>query len=215
MRITKRSAVLMLGAGGMLLALGIWTLGSVSEARAQSGSPSQSRGAAGYQVQQRSGYQGRRGSGSRRDGSGSRQQRRLPPEEFHAAFWNYLTQKSPYTNWPSWPDKPGMYEGQSPHGAYLKMYVNQTAARDVERLPAKSIIVKENYAPDQKTLGAVTVMYRVEGYDPEHGDWYWIKYRPDGTVDQTPDGKPISGRFASCINCHEGSDGGDYTFAND
>ena len=206
MRRTKRSAFLVSGAGGLLLALGAWVHGQMpEEAYAQSGS----------RYRRGSSDQTQRGSGSRQEGSQGRRQRRLPPEQFRDEFWKYLTETNPYTDWSPWPGKPGMYEGQSPHGAYLKMYVNRVAESDVERLPHKSIIVKENYGPDQKTLGAVTVMYKVKDYDPQHNDWYWIKYQPDGTVAQTPDGKPIAGRFASCINCHEDSDGGDYAFAND
>ena len=85
-------------------------------------------------------------------------------------------------------------------------------------LPAGSILVKENYGKDGKTLMAVTVMYHSKGYDPQHHDWYWIKYMPDGKVAKTPPDKgsrPIYGRFASCINCHGDAEGGDYSYAND
>ena len=85
-------------------------------------------------------------------------------------------------------------------------------------MPIGSIIVKENYGEDKKTLMAITVMYRARGYDREHKDWFYIKYNPDGTVAKTPankGSKPIYGRFSSCINCHEGAAGGDYLFAND
>ena len=54
--------------------------------------------------------------------------------------------------------------------------------------------------------------------NPEHGDWFWVKYLPDGSVARTPadkGNKPIKGRFASCIECHASADGDDYVFAND
>ena len=47
--------------------------------------------------------------------------------------------------------------------------------------------------PD-KTLGAVTVMYRVNGYDPDAGDWFWAKYKADGSIAK-------AGKVAGCIGC--------------
>ena len=38
---------------------------------------------------------------------------------------------------------------------------------------------------DRKTLMAVTVMYRVKGYDPANQDWYWVKYEPHGRASST------------------------------
>jgi LPXTG-motif cell wall-anchored protein len=40
-------------------------------------------------------------------------------------------------------------------------------------------------------------MYKVEGYNPEGGDWFWAKYQPDGSVD-------AAGKVASCAGCHLG-----------
>ena len=38
-------------------------------------------------------------------------------------------------------------------------------------------------------LGAVTVMYKREGgYDPDNADWFWAKYKPDGSLDVNPKG---------------------------
>ena len=65
---------------------------------------------------------------------------------------------------------------------------------------------------------AITVMYRTRGFDPQHNDWYWVKYNPDGTVARTPaakGSKRISGKFKSCIDCHSGAKGDDFYFAND
>lgn len=42
-------------------------------------------------------------------------------------FWSYISETSPYQQWMAWPGKSDMYPGQSPHGAYLKLYVNQKA----------------------------------------------------------------------------------------
>lgn len=61
-------------------------------------------------------------------------------------------------------------------------------------MAAESIVVKENYKPD-KTLAGITVMYKVAGFDPAGGDWFWVKYAPDGKVlaEGTPKG---------CVSCH-------------
>ena len=58
--------------------------------------------------------------------------------------------------------------------------------------------------PD-KILGAVTVMYRVKGYDPEAGDWFWAKYKADGSIEK-------EGKVAGCIGCHTASIGNDWIF---
>lgn len=139
-------------------------------------------------------------------------------QSFTARFWDYLVQVH-YENWAPAPGQ-GLqaYPGQSPHGAFLKMYLNRIAAADPKNLPPGSIIIKENYGKDKTTLMAVTVMYRVKGFDPQHYDWYWVKYNADGTVAQTPPEKgsmPIAGRFQSCIQCHAGAKGGDFVFMND
>ncbi len=99
--------------------------------------------------------------------------------------WTHITQCNPYLGWGTWPGYPGIYPGKSPHGAFLKLYANGLAlkaAREGKPMPQGAIIVKENYGKDQKTLMAITPMYKVEGYNPEAGDWFWAKYAPDGTV---------------------------------
>ena len=99
------------------------------------------------------------------------------------------------------------------------MYLNRTAAGNPKDLPNGSIIIKENYGPDKKTLMAVTVMYRSKGYNPQAGDWYWAKYNPDGTIAKMPPEKgsmKIAGKAKGCIMCHgETAEGNDFAFFND
>jgi hypothetical protein len=78
-------------------------------------------------------------------------------------------------------------------------------------MPAGATIVKENYTPDS-TLAAVTVMYKVEGYNPEHNDWFFAKYLPSGELDTGPNGAPLEGRVAGCQGCHGGQKDNDYLF---
>jgi len=139
-------------------------------------------------------------------------------ETFEQKFWNYIV-RAKYRNWAPVPGKSdAMYEGESPHGAYLKMYLNRTAAGSPSALPTGSIVIKENYGRDQRTLMAVTAMYKNKGYSESTGDWYWVKFNPDGTVatKSTDNGeKRLAGRVQGCIQCHDGADGDDYVFFND
>lgn len=126
------------------------------------------------------------------------------PEPSAEAVWNYLQEQN-YEQWSFWPGKEGFYEGTRPHGAKLKTYVNSSAEEALKdfngTLPAGSIVVKENYSPEEE-LAAVTVMYKPsEGYNPEHNDWFWLKRQADGTID-------ASGKVESCQACHQGAENG-------
>jgi hypothetical protein len=140
------------------------------------------------------------------------------PATYESQFWKYL-QSVFYRNWAPGPGQgAGAYPGKNPHGDFLKMYLNRIAAANPKTLPYGSIIIKENYAKDKKTLLSITVMYRTKGFDPKHNDWYWVKYNPNGTVARTPAAKgnlPIAGRFKTCIDCHATAKGKDFVFAND
>ncbi len=127
------------------------------------------------------------------------------------SLWNALSQSRYAVNWHYIPGKPaGFYKGTEPHGAVLRTFVNNIAYDAIQsqagRYPDGSIIVKENYAPDGKKLGAITVMKKVKGYDPDHGDWFWAKYTPDGGV-------AAAGKVQSCIACHSRASGQDYVFS--
>ena len=138
--------------------------------------------------------------------------------EFEKKFWMYLKSNA-YENWAPAPGTGvDFYVGSSPHGAFLKMYLNRVAVGNPDTLPVGSIIVKENYSVDRATLMAITVMYHSKGYNPDGGDWYWVKFNPDGTVVASSvetGAKPIAGKVSSCIDCHSDAGGNDFTFFND
>ena len=125
-------------------------------------------------------------------------------------LWSFITETSPYNEWAFWPDYEGYQPGNSPHGAILRVYVDEHGIMNIADKMKSSmdngvIIVKENFMPDT-TLAALTVMYKVKGFNPEVGDWFWAKYDPDGTV-------VASGTPAGCIGCHGGkAAGNDYLF---
>ncbi len=123
------------------------------------------------------------------------------------------------------PDKP--YKGTHPHGAVLETL---TSAATVDGHKGK-VVVKRNYggegvsmdavgADRNKYIKAVTVMFKREnGYDADNQDWFWAKYKPDGSLHTNPKGMMLAGRVAKgkpkgCISCHTAAPGGDYIFTN-
>ncbi len=114
-----------------------------------------------------------------------------------AQLKEYITRLKPYTSWELWPGKGKFYPGKEPHGALLTTYVNRTAyfsVKDGKGMGYGSIIVKENYDSNRK-LVALTVMYKLKGYNPAGGDWFWAKYGPDGNT-------IASGKVDACLQCH-------------
>lgn len=112
------------------------------------------------------------------------------------------------------------YPGTDPHGMMLETFYTDATVDG----HTGTLVIKRNYGPEGVTvdqvlgspgdhLAAVTIMFRrAEGYAPDAGNWFWAKYLPDGTLDQTPDGTPIAGMAQGCISCHASAEGGDYLF---
>ncbi len=130
------------------------------------------------------------------------------PKADGPAVYEYITKTNPYQQWALFPGKGKFYEGKHPHGALLTTYVNDLALAGIQAkagtLADGSIIVKENYMPD-KMLGAITVMYRVKGFDPEAGDWFWAKYMANGNVE-------AAGKVGMCSGCHAAVIPNDWVF---
>lgn len=126
---------------------------------------------------------------------------------------------SGYRTWQSPAGMSGFQKGRSPHGKYLKYYLNSIAARDP--LAPGAIVVKENYmGKSDSMLGPVTAMEKIPGYDPADGDWFWVKFNPRGEVMKNPMGMSLAGKVAKgmkkgCIACHANAGGGDFLFVND
>lgn len=125
------------------------------------------------------------------------------------AIIEYITEGNDYRQWPLFPNKDALYPGKHPHGSLLITYVSPKTMFALQgkqaRLPDGTIIVKENYTL-QKKLKATTVMYRLDGYNPEAGDWFWLKYAPDQTILE-------EGKVEGCIKCHQTVKDNDWIFS--
>lgn len=130
-----------------------------------------------------------------------------------AAFMKRL-QDASYRDWGTFPRRDeGFYPGNSPHGDLLRLFIDETAASAPLEPKHGSTIVKENFNEDEELL-SITVMKRIEGFDPENGDWWYARYTADGEI-TTADGKPVAGKVESCVNCHRASEGADFVFGNE
>ncbi|TAN39696.1 MAG: hypothetical protein EPN25_10330 [Nitrospirae bacterium] len=119
----------------------------------------------------------------------------------------YIIKYDPYRAWQLWPDKGRLYKGSQPHGALLTTFMNNAAyfsRQKKQGMADRSIIVKENYTADKKFV-ALSVMYKIKGYNPAAGDWFWAKYSPDGKVE-------ASGKVKACIDCHTRQADNDFIF---
>jgi len=124
-----------------------------------------------------------------------------------------------------------IYPGTPPHGKILETLHKEITVDGHTGIA----IIKRNYrgsdvsvasvkSHPEKYLKAVTVMFKREaGYDPEDKDWFWAKYKPDGSLhskEKMGMDIPLAGRIAKgkdegCISCHKGAPGGDFIFAQD
>lgn len=130
------------------------------------------------------------------------------PMPFGGDLRHHITSDDPpYKTWELWPGKGEMYAGTEPHGVLLTTYLNDIAFESLSKKNGfrnNSIIVKENYTPEKK-LAAVTVMYKVKGYDSANGDWFWAKYDPNFEI-------LAEGKVQGCIGCHSNARDNDYVF---
>jgi hypothetical protein len=138
------------------------------------------------------------------------------PDTTGAAVFEYVTETNDYKSWDTWPSDQwndfsvNLVSGE-PHGNIVHIYVNDITLEAAENydgsLPEGSMIVKENYVGtdvnNPGTLDALTVMYKVDGYNPEANDWFWVKVKPNGSVD-------AEGAVDGCIGCHSQPNNRDY-----
>jgi hypothetical protein len=124
------------------------------------------------------------------------------------------------------------FGGARPHGEFLEIGYQNLEVNGHSGF----IVVKKNYsgagvseqavALDRgKYLTDITVMFEREaGYDPDNQNWFWVKYKPGGSLyARDVGGAPVAlaGRIAKggpgeenrgCIYCHASAGGRDYIF---
>ncbi|MEX0960187.1 MAG: cytochrome P460 family protein [Burkholderiales bacterium] len=131
-----------------------------------------------------------------------------PPRLSGNAIWGQMQNADYSRNWAMWPGTQALYKGNEPHGMLLTTYVNQPALDAIRNkagtMPDGALVIKENYMPDGK-LAAITVMYKAKNYNPSDGDWYWVKYGPDGGIE-------AEGKEPMCIACHSAVKNNDYLY---
>jgi hypothetical protein len=136
------------------------------------------------------------------------------PEEIAADLWKLMKTENYKDRWQMWPGKEPLYKGSDPHGALLTTYINsigyEAVVKREKELPAGTIIAMENYMED-KTPEAIAVMYNLVPFDPGYGNWFWVKFAPDGKpMKMERDGETITlaGKVTECIECHSASSSG-------
>ena len=125
-------------------------------------------------------------------------------------LYDFITLAKPnYSHWNHVPGTTELSPSKAPHGALVSTYANKIALdsrKDEKGLADGSIIVMENYNSDKKLEGC-TVMYKIKDYNPEVGDWFWVKYAaPSGYVVE-------SGKVESCISCHSDRKSSDFLYS--
>lgn len=130
-------------------------------------------------------------------------------------YSKYLWQKLEETKLNSIPSN--LYLGPPPHGGVREVLEGV--------IDGNRVLVKRNYGgvdvsienvtkDRAKYLKAITVMIKKEGFNPSNGDWFWAKYKADGTLDKTPKKEAIVGKFPGCIGCHQAAKETDFVFVH-
>jgi hypothetical protein len=107
----------------------------------------------------------------------------------------------------------GFQLSRHPLPQYVRYCVNDKGMGGIDNPPDGSIFVKEQFDGDKRFIN-LTVMKKIDGYDPDNGDWYWAITDEPRRV--TNAGKFDTSWTSFCISCHrEGDGGGDLLFVND
>jgi len=116
-----------------------------------------------------------------------------------------------------------LYVGGPPHGPVREVL---EAVIDGKRIIAKRNFGGEGISVEAVSqnraafLKAVTVMAkREDGYDAKNGNWFWVKYKPNGNLHTNAKRMKLAGRVAKgmdkgCIACHQSASGNDLVFAH-
>ncbi len=105
----------------------------------------------------------------------------------------------------SWPQPvAGIAASSAGHGAFVENWLNDTANATVAAqaggdMPDGAILIKQGYSDEAGTDKAnLTVMWKTGG------DWFWVAFKPDGSV--ATEGFTAD-MGAPCVSCHEADEG--------
>ncbi|MCI5207286.1 MAG: hypothetical protein D3910_00475 [Candidatus Electrothrix sp. ATG2] len=130
------------------------------------------------------------------------------PEPNGAAVWKFITEESSFKDWKRLPEIPKTHGAYVPDTPEQKTYANKQALEST-KLPLNNgaMVAKYNLSPANE-IKAITIMYKVKGYNPSAGDWFWVEYDPEGKVLK-------EGKDESCIKCHSRAADNDHLLAHD
>ncbi|WPD23996.1 MAG: cytochrome P460 family protein [Candidatus Electrothrix scaldis] len=117
------------------------------------------------------------------------------PKPEGEAVWKYISQENPFNEWTIWEDHQGTDGPDSSFSPNHKLYVNKQAV-DSKSAPLNNESMAVSYirSPADEPQ-AIVVMYKVKGYNPTAGDWFWARYSLTGEVED-------AGKIPRCIACH-------------
>lgn len=119
-----------------------------------------------------------------------------------------------YKGWQQFPGaSPDLYPSGQHNGDFVRSYMNDVAVAALANFsgefPDGTILVKEQYADAEgKTLNGHTVMWKRDGYDAEHGDWYWIAFNGAGETTSH------NGMASYCYDCHAAVKANDWVYTS-
>jgi len=102
------------------------------------------------------------------------------------------------------------------HNSVVEAYINDVVATAMNEtwtgsLPDGALIVKESWSTWDDVGGTpagITVMKKIDGFDPENANWYWVNFGGDGSVS-------ASGKVDGCVSCHAIAADNDYVYLYD
>lgn len=130
-----------------------------------------------------------------------------------AKLFTRIMQDDPYQQWEQFPDHQGTFSSALPHGPDSQVFINGVVESALDSfdgaLPDGSIIVKENIGTSPNvTEAALTVMWKVQAFDPENNDWFWANMTPQGEI-------IAEGKVQGCAACHGGARANDFVFVHE
>jgi hypothetical protein len=131
------------------------------------------------------------------DAMGGRGVPQATPDKDARGLLHLVTVTDPYTRWKSLSGDKEFQAGTKPHGPFVVIYLNDAAFRSLgqgKEMARGSICVIENYN-EEKVLTGFGVMHKVPGFNPDGGNWYWMRSTRDGKIE-------FFGRVEACIDCH-------------